>query len=249
MISQLSEREKETLRLLLAGHDAKSAARALGLSIHTVNERLREARRKLGVGSSREAARLLADSETGDTENSGTSISGLSGQRPADQGLVRRMPLLRAGGLVMLSLILAGGLAALHSMPEGAPAVPTSASGAVATTADIRAQSGSASRDWLALIDSADWPASWRTAATAFRAAGSASRWRATIVPVRRPLGRVQARRLERATRTTTLPGAPPGDYEVLEYRTDFSHRAAAIETVVMVREPSGWKVAGYFIR
>ena len=59
----LSEREKETLRLLLEGHDAKSIARSLGISVHTVNERLRASRRKLGVSSSREAARLLARSE------------------------------------------------------------------------------------------------------------------------------------------------------------------------------------------
>ena len=59
----LSEREIETLRLLLAGHDAKSVARTLGLSVHTVNDRLRDARRKLGVSSSREAARLIAKVE------------------------------------------------------------------------------------------------------------------------------------------------------------------------------------------
>jgi len=59
----LSEREKETLRLLLQGHDAKSIARDLGISVHTVNERLRASRRKLEVSSSREAARLLAQSE------------------------------------------------------------------------------------------------------------------------------------------------------------------------------------------
>ena len=62
-IGALSEREKETLRFLLVGHDAKSIALNLGLSVHTVNERLRDARRKLGVSSSREAARLLADAE------------------------------------------------------------------------------------------------------------------------------------------------------------------------------------------
>lgn len=55
----LTDKEKQTLRLILRGHDAKSTARHLGLSVHTVNERLREARRKLAVSSSREAARLL----------------------------------------------------------------------------------------------------------------------------------------------------------------------------------------------
>src|ERR1700761_8139079 len=67
----LSEREKETLRLLLGGHDIKSIAAGLGLSVHTVNERLREARRKLGASSSRQAARILADVEQGGHNFSG----------------------------------------------------------------------------------------------------------------------------------------------------------------------------------
>jgi DNA-binding CsgD family transcriptional regulator len=62
-LHSLSGREVEVLRLLVTGHDAKSVARELGLSVHTVNDRLRDARRKLGVSSSREAARLLATAE------------------------------------------------------------------------------------------------------------------------------------------------------------------------------------------
>lgn len=56
----LLEREKQVLRLLWEGHDAKGVARTLDLSTNVVNERLRDVRRKLGVPSSREAARLLA---------------------------------------------------------------------------------------------------------------------------------------------------------------------------------------------
>ena len=90
-LQALSDREKETLRLLLGGHDAKSIARSLGLSVHTVNERLRDARRKLGVASSREAARRLREAER-DTPNllvdkqfgvPGTMADGQNGQ--ADQ--------------------------------------------------------------------------------------------------------------------------------------------------------------------
>ena len=62
-LHSLSGREIEVLRLLLSGHDAKSVARELELSVHTVNDRLRDARRKLGVSSSREAARVLAMAE------------------------------------------------------------------------------------------------------------------------------------------------------------------------------------------
>lgn len=60
----LTEKEKQALRLILRGHDAKSAARELAVSVHTVSERLRDARRKLGVTSSREAARRLLADET-----------------------------------------------------------------------------------------------------------------------------------------------------------------------------------------
>ena len=55
-IDALTDREREVLHLLLAGHTAKSAATELDLSVHTVNDYLREARRKLGVSSSREVA-------------------------------------------------------------------------------------------------------------------------------------------------------------------------------------------------
>lgn len=59
----LSERQKEVLRLLLQFRDAKSLACSLDLSVHTVNEHLRAARRVLGVTSSRQGATLLAKAE------------------------------------------------------------------------------------------------------------------------------------------------------------------------------------------
>ena len=63
-VQKLTQRQKEILRLLLNGFDAKSAARQLGISVHTVNEHLREARRHLEVSSSREAARVFGQAES-----------------------------------------------------------------------------------------------------------------------------------------------------------------------------------------
>ena len=68
-VASLSEREREVLRLLLRGHTAKSAAIELDLSVHTVNDYLREARKKLGVGSSKAAARLLEKAENQTPKN------------------------------------------------------------------------------------------------------------------------------------------------------------------------------------
>jgi len=55
----LTAKELESLALIAQGHDAKSAARELGVSPHTVYERLRRAREKVGAGNSREAARFV----------------------------------------------------------------------------------------------------------------------------------------------------------------------------------------------
>ena len=62
----LTDREMEILRLLVAGHTVKTIAARLGRSETSINERLRSARRKTGVGSSRELARLLDVQKTCD---------------------------------------------------------------------------------------------------------------------------------------------------------------------------------------
>ncbi|MFA6114472.1 MAG: helix-turn-helix transcriptional regulator [Sphingomonas sp.] len=114
-VASLSERERAVLRLLLAGHDAKSAANALGLSVHTVNERLRDARRKLGVSSSREAARLLCASGAGDPKFLGDKDIGVGDQgstmavRPRDAMRTaggNRLFLYAGGAILMIFLTL-----------------------------------------------------------------------------------------------------------------------------------------------
>jgi len=49
--------------------------------------------------------------------------------------------------------------------------------------------------------------------------------------------------------KTNTLPGAPAGEYEVIQFQTVFAKRRDAVETVVVAHEGSGWKVNGYFIK
>ncbi|MEO0057326.1 MAG: hypothetical protein RIT17_776, partial [Pseudomonadota bacterium] len=65
----LTDRELEILRLLAGGHTVKSIAAQLERSEASINERLREARRKTGVGSSRELARRLAAQKTWDRKS------------------------------------------------------------------------------------------------------------------------------------------------------------------------------------
>lgn len=106
-----------------------------------------------------------------------------------------------------------------------------------------------AARAWVTLVDEQRWEESWRAAATLFQSRVSSSEWASTVQPVRQPLGAVTARALEGFTRTTSLPGAPDGDYELIAFRTSFAAKPDAIEMVVLARDSSGWKVAGYFIQ
>ena len=76
-LQKLTPRQKEILRLLLGGFDTKSIARELDISVHTVTEHLREARRHLSVSNSREAARILGQAESAPPNNMGPSNIGV----------------------------------------------------------------------------------------------------------------------------------------------------------------------------
>lgn len=248
----LTEREKETLRLLAAGHDAKSVAVALGLSVHTVNERLRAARRKLGVSSSRAAARRLLEAEGGVPNILVHKTLGDAATRPgvASEGRSStRRPLLWAaglGGLSMLALALVAVALGLNA-PASAPAA--SAPPPAVQAGPGQAEAAAAAASWLALLDRGDWTGSWEAASALFKTQVSAADWATTVGQVRGPLGAVTSRTPLAAEYSTALPGAPAGEYWVIPSRTAFANMAAATETVVLVREGGDWKVIGYFVR
>jgi len=48
---------------------------------------------------------------------------------------------------------------------------------------------------------------------------------------------------------TRQIPGAPDGDYALLEFRTSFAKKTNSRETVTLEREADDtWRVIGYFI-
>ena len=62
-ISRLTENQRAYLRLVLEHRSSKEIAQDFGISAHTVDKRIKEAMRVLGVGSRIEAARILALAE------------------------------------------------------------------------------------------------------------------------------------------------------------------------------------------
>ena len=103
--------------------------------------------------------------------------------------------------------------------------------------------------EWLALVDKTEYEASWTEAASLFRNQVSTSDWLQAVTAARRPLGGVVERKLVSATYATSLPGAPDGEYVVLQFQTAFKNKAKAIETVTPMLDEGRWRVSGYYIR
>jgi hypothetical protein len=115
-----------------------------------------------------------------------------------------------------------------------------------ASIANAKAAAGS----WLALTDAGNYSTSWEQASSLFKAAISQSGWQSAVQAARSPLGKLQSRAFKSATFTHSLPGAPDGEYVVLQYESQFEHKAHAIETVTPMQEKDGaWRVSGYFVK
>lgn len=106
-----------------------------------------------------------------------------------------------------------------------------------------------AANDWLALVDNGKYERSWNEAASLFRNLVSTSDWMKAVSVARVPLGKVVSRELVSATYSTTLPGAPDGEYVVLQFQTRFENKAKAIETVTPMLDQNRWRVSGYYVR
>jgi hypothetical protein len=66
----------------------------------------------------------------------------------------------------------------------------------------------------------------------------------------RKPLGNLLSRKVKSAQPMTELPGAPDGQYVVMQFETSFANKKTAIETVTFMLDQDGqWKSAGYFIK
>jgi hypothetical protein len=112
------------------------------------------------------------------------------------------------------------------------------------------AAAAKAAEAWLKLVDHGEYAKSWEEAGTFFKGAVARGQWEKQIASVRTPLGAVKNRKRAAATYTKQLPGAPDGEYLVIQYQTSFEDKESAVETVTPTVDKDGqWRVVGYFIR
>ena len=255
----LTEKERQTLRLILRGHDAKSSARELGLSVHTVNERLRDARRKLGVTSSREAARRLLAEESPGTLEGAPELLGDKALGDAPEG-VDTAPMLASAtrrwawfGLgPRLALTLVGVLAmslifAVLLLPASPLSVmPTAAASNAAAPTEPAAEpteaaAARAAEDFLKLVDDSRWAESYAATGGQFRELNTLEVWTEVSEKVRPPLGKLLTRNL---VANEYVP-APPKGYQLVKFRSAYANGPQQTESVSLAWDEGAWKVVG----
>ena len=115
---------------------------------------------------------------------------------------------------------------------------------------DLEQEAIEAAEAWLELIDAAKYDESWDNAAEYFKRVVKQEKWREMAAAARGPLGDVLSREVKATEYRTELPGAPDGEYVVIQFTTSFENKKSAVETVTPMRDRDGtWRVSGYFIR
>lgn len=105
-------------------------------------------------------------------------------------------------------------------------------------------------KEWLALLDDQEWAQTWEQAGKLLKAAVSQDEWARTMFVTLGPLGKVESRAVRSSEYSTTMPGAPDGEYVVVQFDTTFENKQTALESVVMMKQSDGsWRVAGYRIK
>ncbi len=108
----------------------------------------------------------------------------------------------------------------------------------------------SAAEAWFILVEDEKYGESWDEAADLFKEAIQRENWINTMQSVRKPLGKTLKRELKSSSYRTTLPGAPEGEYVVIQFETSFENKESAIETITPALDKEGkWRLSGYYIK
>ena len=139
-------------------------------------------------------------------------------------------------GLLVLGLVGCGKQAPSDTTPKGNPAAEKAAIESAQT--------------WLGLVDGGSYAKSWEEAASLFRSHVSQADWEKSVQVARAPFGKMVSRKIKSQQYATSLPGAPDGEYMVIQFDTAFENKAHGVETITPMLDKDGkWRVSGYYIK
>lgn len=175
----------------------------------------------------------------------------MSAARPPDEHTTRRLLILLAALLPIVAAAQPPAPGAQRP-PWERPAAPAADAGDAAaqpTLADDK-DAIDAGRKWLALIDAGKPGTAWDSASKQLQTTVQRGTFVAEMRSVRAPLGKPASRDAVKFARAHELPGAPSGDYTIIEFETRFAGGKRLTEQLVWVVESGDvWRVAGYYYR
>jgi hypothetical protein len=116
--------------------------------------------------------------------------------------------------------------------------------------AAAKTQARTSAKAWLALLSDHEYEKTWEQAGAQLKAAVSQEEWARKLSVTLGPMGKVESRAVRSTEYSTTMPGAPDGEYVVVTFDTTFQNKQTAVETVPLTKEEDGiWRVSGYWIR
>jgi hypothetical protein len=99
------------------------------------------------------------------------------------------------------------------------------------------------------MVDEGKYSESWHAASSYFKNVVKEEEWKQKMKAYRIPLGKLLSRNVQTETYKTSLPGAPDGEYVVIQFKASFENKKEAIETVTPMMDTDGkWHVSGYYI-
>jgi hypothetical protein len=123
----------------------------------------------------------------------------------------------------------------------------------VAANDNLLEQATQDANAWLEMVDAGKYSETWTQTSAFFQKRESITEWHRQVAFARQPLGSVISRILAHTEFITSLPGAPDGQYVVLQYVICFAHRKVEVETLTMMLDADGqdaqWRVVDYIIQ
>ncbi|MCC7326646.1 MAG: DUF4019 domain-containing protein [Burkholderiales bacterium] len=107
-----------------------------------------------------------------------------------------------------------------------------------------------ATLDWLVLADADDGAGSYAAASQRFRTTMPQDQWTKALKQARAQFGPTVRRTYIGAQPLAHAKDAPPGEFVVVAFRTEFGKRSTGTESVTLEHESDGrWRVVGYIMR
>jgi len=136
------------------------------------------------------------------------------------------------------------GVLSLAAVLAGTPAAADEASDRAAAVTAAKEQA----TQWLNALDAGRHAESWNDAAAVMKEGRNQQDWIREVANPRESFGKSVMRELQRAEFSTTVRGAPSGEYVTVIYLTQFANAPPVYETILLTLEDNRWRIAGYSI-